>query len=67
MKPFKTTAHIHSIKGEMREITVLDEIMTGNQKTYIADYGGVKCTAVFNPFACQFYADDIYGVIKENT
>ena len=66
MKPFKTTSHIHSLNGEMREITVTDEMMIGNQKTYIVDYSGVKCTAVFNPFTCQFYADDIYGVIKEN-
>ena len=46
-------------------VTILDEKMIGKQKTYLVDYGGVKCTAVFNPFTGQYYADDIYGRIEE--
>lgn len=64
MKPFKTQAHIHSLKGEMDEITVLKEL--GNND-YIVDYKGVKCHALFNWFVCEFYADDIYGIVKEET
>ena len=63
MKPYQTQAHIHSLDGAMDEITVLDEKLNGRQTTYIADYRGVKCTAVFNPFTCEYYADDIYGAI----
>lgn len=63
MKPFQTQAHIHSLNGAMDEITVLDEKQNGRQTTYIADYRGVKCTAIFNPFTCEYYADDIYGII----
>ena len=66
MKPFKAQAHIHSLNGAMDEITVLDETMNGRQTMYIVDYGGVKCTAIFNPFTCTYYADDVYGIIKEN-
>lgn len=66
MKPFKTQAHIHSLDGAMDEITVLDETMKGRQTMYIVDYRGVKCTAIFNYFNCTYYADDIYGIIKEN-
>ena len=64
MKPFKTQAHIHSLKGEMDEITVLKEL--GNND-YIVDYKGVKCHALFNWFVCEFYADNIYRIVKEET
>ena len=63
MTPFKTQAHIHSLDGAMDEITVLKEL--GNN-SYLVDYRGVKFTAVFNPFTCAYYADDLYGIIKEN-
>jgi hypothetical protein len=52
----------------MREITILErETMFGHpiQNAYIVQYGGVKCTAIYNPLVCQYYADDKYGVIEE--
>ena len=61
MKPFKTHAHIHSLDGVMDEITVLDMKEDDRQTIYIVDYRGVKCSAIFNPFNCTYYADDIYG------
>ena len=64
MKSFKTMAHIHSLDGKMDEVTVLDEKMSGNQKTYIVDYKGVKCTAIFNFFNRTYYADDKYGRLQ---
>ncbi len=63
MKPYKVMAHIYSKHGEMDEITMLEK-QGDNQ--YIVEYGGVKCTAIFNWFTCEFYADDVYGIIKEN-
>ena len=65
MTEYKTMAHIHSLNGAMDEITVLDSRQDGVQTVYIVDYKGVKCTAVFNPFVCAYYADDKYGIIKE--
>ena len=68
MKPFKTMAHIHSLNGEMKEITILrQEDMFGHpiQNSYIVDYNGVICTAIFNPITSQYYADDKYGKLKE--
>ena len=65
MKPVKNMAHIHSLDGKMNEITILEERQNGNQTYYIVDYKGVKCTAIFNWFVCEYYADDIYGIIKE--
>ena len=59
---YKTMAHIHSLKGEMDEITLLEKV---GENDYIVDYKGVKCHALFNRFVCQFYADDIYRIVKE--
>ena len=56
--------HIHSLDGQMDEITVLEEL--GNN-SYLVDYRGVKCSAIFNPFNCTYYADNIYGIVKEET
>ena len=58
----KVMAHIHSLNGEMAEITVLKELCNND---YLVDYKGVKCHALFNWFVCEYYADDIYGIIKE--
>ena len=65
MTPFKTQAHIHSLDGAIDEITVLDIKEDGRQTIYIVDYRGVKCSAIFNPFNCTYYADDVYGRMKE--
>lgn len=65
MKNFKAMAHIHSLGGAMDEVTVLDSRQDGAQTVYIVDYKGVKCTAIYNPFSNAYYADDKYGIIKE--
>ena len=66
MKSFKAMAHIHSLDGAMDEITVLDSRQDGAQTVYIVEYKGVKCTAIFNWFSNAYYADDKYGIIKED-
>ena len=63
MKPFQTQAHIHSLKGEMDEITVLKKV---EDNDYIVNYKGVKCHALFNWFNGTYYADDVYGIAKED-
>ena len=65
MIPFKTQAHIHSLNGAMDGITVLDMKEDGRQTIYIVDYRGVKCSAIFNPFNCTYYADDVYGRLEK--
>lgn len=47
MKPYKTQAHINSLNGELREITVLEK---ADDNDYIVDFEGVKCHALFNWF-----------------
>ena len=64
MKPFNEQAHIHSLDGKTDEITILGETMQGQQRTFIVDYKGVRCTAIFNVFTGRYYADDKFGVIN---
>ena len=63
-KPFKEQAHIHSLDGKLSEITILGETMQGQQRTFIGDYKGVRCTANFNVFTGTYYADDNFGIIQ---
>lgn len=58
----KAMAHINSLNGEMREITVLKKV---GDNDYIVEYNGIKCHAIFNWFNCSYYADDVYTTIKE--
>lgn len=64
MNPITEQMHIHSLDGALAEATIVEKV--GDNK-YIAEYNGVRCTAIFNPFAGRFYVDDKYGVIKERT
>ena len=53
---------IHSLNGELAEATIIKRI---GDNQYLAEYNGVQCTAIFNPFSSKFYVDDKYGVIKD--
>ena len=64
MNPITEPMHIHSLNGALAKATIVEKVGDNN---YIAEYNGVRCTAIFNPFAGQFYVDDKYGVIKERT
>lgn len=61
-EPFKTHCVIHSLGGQEAEATILDKV--GDNK-YVAEYGGVKCSAIYNPFVGRFYVDDKYGIIRD--
>ena len=43
------------------EATILKRI---GDNDYLAEYNGVKCYAIFNPFAGRYFVDDVYGVIR---
>ena len=45
--PITEEMHIHSLNGELREATIVEK--TGDNR-YVAEFGGVRCTAIFNPF-----------------
>jgi len=58
---FQAKAMVHSLKAQ-DDVTILHE--KGNNDV-IAEYKGIRCTAIFNPFAGMFYVDDIYGVLPD--
>lgn len=59
----KVQAMIHSLE-DLDEAVILSYVDNNN---VIAEYKGVKCTAIYNPYVCLFYVDDIYGIIKEDS
>lgn len=61
----KVEAYIHSLKDKETGRHVLGEAeilecIGGNQ--YLAEYGGVRCTAIYNAFTGRYYVDDVYGI-----
>lgn len=60
--PITEKMHIHSLDGELREAAILKRLGAND---YIAEYNGVKCHAIYNPFVNHFYVDDKYGIIRD--
>ena len=62
----KCECYIHSLKkdghNELAEATILEKI---GDNLYLADYNGVKCTAIFNIFVGRYYVDDVYGRVDK--
>jgi len=62
----KCKCFIHSLKqGEKNVLAEATIIKKLGDNDYLADYNGVKCRAMFNPFVGRYFVDDKYGVIKE--
>ena len=61
----KVKAYIHSLKnpatGQQRlaEAEIIERI---GDNLYLAEYNGVRCTAVFNYFVGRYFVDDVFGV-----
>lgn len=63
----KCPCYVHSLKkpdgtNVLAEATILKRL---GDNDYLADYNGVKCHALYNPFDGRYYVDDKYGVIRE--
>ena len=64
----KVEAYIHSLKDRKTDHNVLGEaeiIKRIGDNLYLAEYNGVHCTAIFNPFVSRYFVDDLYGRIPE--
>ncbi len=62
----KVEAYIHSLKDHTNDRHVLGEaeiIKKIGDNLYLAEYHGVHCTAIFNPFAGRYFVDDVYGIV----
>ena len=65
----KVQAFIHSLKDHEHDRNVLGEaeiIECIGNNLYLAEYNGVRCTAIFNPFVSRYFVDDVYGIVKED-
>lgn len=63
----KVTAYIHSLKDQEHNRHVLGEaeiIRSIGDNQYLAEYRGIRCTAIFNPFAGTYFVDDVYGIVQ---
>lgn len=58
---FRAKAMVHSLKAQ-DDVTILHE---NGSNDVVAEYKGIRCTAIFNPFAGMFYVDDIYGILPD--
>lgn len=64
----KAEAYIHSLKDHANNRHVLGEAEILNKlgdNLYLAEYGGIRCTAIFNIFAGRYFVDDVYGIYRE--
>ena len=58
----KCDCHIHSLDGGLAQATIIRRL---DDNQYLADYNGVRCTAIFNVFRGRYYVDDKYGIIRD--
>lgn len=66
----KVEAYIHSLKDKANDRHVLGEaeiIQNLGDNLYLAEYNGVRCMAIFNPFVGRYFVDDVYGIQKGNS
>ena len=66
----KVQAYIHSLKDREHDRSVLGEaeiIRKIGDNLYLAEYNGVRCTAIYNPFVGRYYVDDLYGLHIDNS
>lgn len=64
----KVKAYIHSLKDPEHNRHVLGEaeiIRQIGDNLYLAEYNGVRCTAIFNFFTWAYYVEDVYGIVSE--
>lgn len=61
MMNIKVRALVRST-NTVKEVTLIEK--TDDNKYIVRTDSGVLCTAIFNPFASLYYADDLYGKIE---
>ena len=63
----KCECFIHSLKQDdgtnvLAEATILERL---GDNDYLAEYNGVRCHAIFNPYAGRYFVDDKFGVVRD--
>ena len=63
----KVEAYIHSQKDRANDRNVPGEaeiLEKVGDNLYLAEYKGVRCTAIFNWFVGRYFVDDLYGIVQ---
>ena len=60
-KGFMSKAIVHSLK-DYDKVAILHE---KDCNDVVAEYKGVRYTAIFNGFVCSYYVDDLYGELQD--
>ncbi len=62
-------AMLHSLdrdgthQANLVEVEILEEV--GNNDYIVLTPDGIKCHALFNPFTCYYFADDLYRIVND--
>lgn len=65
----KVQAYIRSLKDKEDGHNVLGEaeiLECIGDNQYLAEYNGIRCTAIFNFFTGRYYVDDVYGIRRKS-
>ena len=60
----KVMAYVHSLQDKKTDRHHTAEVIIiehRDNNNVVAEYNGVRCTAVYNPFAGAYFVSDIYG------
>lgn len=63
---FRYSNEIARTEMKLQEVELLDSKTDENGSTVytVKTNDGIVCRAIFNPFNCCYYADDVYGVME---
>lgn len=73
MESQKALAYLYSKEkdgkqGPQEQVEILDNKIENGEKTYLVKTeSGIICTAIFNFFTNTFYADDVFGIVENNS
>jgi hypothetical protein len=64
---FEAIAIIHSLQknGTNPATDTVTIIHENNNNDVVAEYKSIRYTAIFNPFVCCYYVDDVYGLLPD--
>ena len=69
MRSIEITAHLNSLHGDMATVQLLGRQYLFGQpvnNAYIFKVGNRLCTGILNWFVCEYYVDDLYGMVGED-
>ena len=64
---FETSAIIHSLSSSDSKESIVTIMHENGNNDVIAEYNGIRYTAIFNPFVCRYYVDDFYGKLENQS